>query len=63
MYEAGRGVPHDLPLAHMWFTLSAAAGNQDAARRREVAEARMSVQEKERSREMGREWRERYANE
>lgn len=54
------GVPQDLPLAHMWYTSVAAAGNKGAIKRREIAETRMSVQQVEKSREMGKKWLENH---
>ncbi len=36
MYGAGEGVPRDHVRAHMWWDLSAAQGNKDAAKSRDV---------------------------
>ena len=43
MYAEGRGVPQDYVRAHMWFSLSAAQGEQKAAKTLiEMAERQMT---------------------
>jgi TPR repeat protein len=42
MYSKGLGVPQDYVGAHMWFSLSAAQGNQNAVKNREVVAQRMT---------------------
>jgi Sel1 repeat len=42
MYANGQGVPQDYVRAHMWFNLSAAQGNQGAAKNRDIAARRMT---------------------
>ena len=37
MYNEGQGVPQDYVLAHMWFNLSAAQGNDDGVKSRDRA--------------------------
>jgi TPR repeat protein len=42
MYRDGEGVPQDYVLAHMWYNLSAAQGNQSAAKERDVVGSLMT---------------------
>jgi uncharacterized protein len=42
MYAKGDGVPQDYVRAHMWFSLSAAQGEQRAVKLLEMAERRMT---------------------
>lgn len=56
IYACGRGVPHDLVAAHMWFNIAAMLGHADAARlRREVA-AEMSDADIGRAQRAARDW-------
>jgi TPR repeat protein len=42
MYAEGRGVPRDYVRAHMWFSLSAAQGEQRAVETLEMAGRKMT---------------------
>ena len=57
MYDNGHGVPQDHVLAHMWFNLSAAQGNQLAAGRRDRMATRMTPAQIAKARKLAREWR------
>ena len=57
MYADGAGVPRDDAAAHMWFTLAAAQGFEDAQKAREILVRRMTHGQIEEARLMTREWR------
>jgi hypothetical protein len=42
MYDKGQGVPQDYVQAHMWFNLSAAQGEQNAVKGRDMAAQSMT---------------------
>lgn len=57
MYEAGRAVPRDLVQAHMWFSLAAMQGNDEAIKNRDrIAAVMRSAQIAEATR-LADEWR------
>lgn len=56
MYDKGRGVTQNFVLAHMWFDLSAAQGNQSAAKDRDLAARRMSAVQVAEAQKLAREW-------
>ena len=43
MYRDGRGVPQNYDNAYTWFNLAAAAGNEEAARERDIAAANTTL--------------------
>jgi uncharacterized protein len=55
MYEIGRGVPQNYVLAHMWFSLSAAQGNQNGAQKRDIVAQHMTSAQ--RADQLAREWK------
>ena len=57
MYAKSRGVPQDYAAAHMWFTLAAAQGFEDAQKARDIIVRRMTHGQIEEARLMTREWR------
>jgi hypothetical protein len=56
-YASGQGVPQDDVMAHKWFSLSAAQGNQDAARNRDTIEQIMSPEQIAEAQRLAREWK------
>jgi hypothetical protein len=36
MYDSGQGVPQDYVSAHFWYNLAATAGNEQAAKNRDI---------------------------
>ena len=57
MYANGQGVPQDYVRAHMWFNLSAAQGNQGAAKNRDIAARRMTPAQIAEAQKLAREWK------
>jgi uncharacterized protein len=57
MYENGHGVPQDYVLAHMWFNLSSAQGNQAAGRTRDNLATRMTPAQIAEAQKLAREWK------
>ena len=57
MYDKGRGVTQNFVLAHKWFDLSAAQGNQSAVLSRDAAARRMSPTEITEAKKLAREWK------
>ena len=58
MYAEGRGVPQDYVRAHMWFSLSAAQGEQKAAKTLiEMAERQMTPAQITEAQKLAREWK------
>ena len=59
MYAEGRGVPQDYVRAHMWFSLSAAQGEQKAAGETliEMAERRMTPAQINEAQKLARDWK------
>ena len=45
MYANGQGVPQDYVLAHMWFNLAAAQGNEDGKKNRDIVAKRMTSEQ------------------
>jgi hypothetical protein len=56
MYGNGRGVPQDYVAAHMWFNLSAAQGNANAAENRNNVAARMTPAQIAEAQRLARDW-------
>jgi TPR repeat protein len=57
MYDSGWGVPQDYVKAHMWFNLSAAQGEQDAAEDRDKVAQRMTSAQIAEAQKLAREWK------
>ena len=58
IYAKGRGVPQDYVRAHMWFSLSAAQGEQKAAKNLiEMAERQMTPAQITEAQKLAREWK------
>jgi TPR repeat protein len=57
MYGEGRGVPQDYVRAHMWFSLSAAQGEQSAVKGLEMAEQRMTPAQIDEAQKLARDWK------
>ena len=57
MYAEGRGVPQDYVRAHMWFSLSAAQGEQRAVRTLEMAERLMTPAQIAEAQKLARDWK------
>jgi hypothetical protein len=56
MYANGHGVPQDYVTAHMWFSLSAAQDDGDAAKNRDVIAQRMTPAQIAEAQKLAREW-------
>ena len=54
IYAKGLGVPQDYVRAHMWFSLSAAQGEQRAVKALEIAEQRMTPAQIDEAHKLGR---------
>jgi hypothetical protein len=57
MNADGRGVPQDYVRAHMWFSLSAAQGEQRAVKLLEMAERRMTPAQITEAQKLARDWK------
>ena len=57
MYENGWGVAQNYVMAHMWFSLAAAAGDGDAARNRDISATKMTPEQIADAHKLAREWR------
>ena len=57
MYDNGRGVAQNEVLAHAWFSLSVAQGNQEAARTRDILARRMTPTQLAQAQKLAREWK------
>ena len=57
MYEAGRGVPQNYVLAHMWFDLAAARGFRRAAELRDLSVDHMTPEQVAEAQKLAREWK------
>jgi TPR repeat protein len=60
MYAEGKGVPQDYVLAHMWFNLSAAQGNELAKHDRKKIERRMTPSQIAEAQRLARDWFEKH---
>ena len=56
MYDNGYGVPQDYVQAHMWFTLAAAQGKENARQNRNIVAAKMTPSQIEEAQRLAREW-------
>jgi TPR repeat protein len=57
IYNNGRGVPQDYVLSYMWFNLSAARGEPEAAERRDFVQQSMSPPQVAEAQKLAREWK------
>jgi peptidoglycan hydrolase-like protein with peptidoglycan-binding domain len=57
MYASGKGVLQDYIKAHVWFNISAAQGNENAAATRDKIAERMTIQQIAKAQKLAREWR------
>ena len=57
MYLNGQGVPQDDVQAHKWLSLSAAQGDANFAKMRDLVAKRMTPQQIERAQELARYWK------
>ena len=60
MYGQGLGVPQDSVQAHMWFSLAAVYGNENAKTNRNIAEKKMSPADLAKAQRLAREWMEKH---
>jgi hypothetical protein len=56
-YETGTGVPQDYVLAHMWFNLAAAQGDDDALKHRDRMASLMTPDQIAEAQRLAREWK------
>jgi uncharacterized protein len=56
-YYNGRGVPQDYVLSYMWFNLSAARDEPEAAERRNLVQQSMSPSQIAEAQKLAREWK------
>jgi TPR repeat protein len=57
MYANGQGVPQDYVRAHMWFNLSAAQGEKNANKQRDLVAKRMTEAQIAEAQKLAREWK------
>jgi TPR repeat protein len=57
MHAEGRGVPQDYVRAYMWFSLSAAQGEQGAVRTLEMAAQRMTPNQVNQAQNLAHDWK------
>ncbi len=57
MYTEGEGLPKDYVLAHMWATLAAAQGNENAVMGRDLLEELMTPAQIAGAQRLAREWK------
>jgi uncharacterized protein len=57
MLENGWGVAQNYIIAHMWFSLAAAAGDAGAARNRDISAAKMTSEQIAEAHRLAREWK------
>jgi len=56
MYERGRGVPLDVVQAHVWYSLSASSGDEQAIRNKAALETSMAAAQLDEARRLETEW-------
>ena len=56
MYDKGRGVPRNTNIAHMWYSLAAAQGDEQAAGNRDIVAEKMTTAEIAEAQLRAREW-------
>jgi uncharacterized protein len=57
MYFLGQGVPQDYISAHVWLSLGAAGGNEDAAKNRDIVAAKMTPAQMAEAERLVRKWK------
>ena len=57
IYVEGKGVPQDYVLAHMWFNLSAAQGDEKAVEHRDIVAGKMTPDQLAEAQRLAREWK------
>ena len=57
MYGKGQGVPQDYVLAHLWFNLAAAQGNEVASKNRDIIAENMTPADISEAQKLAREWK------
>jgi TPR repeat protein len=57
MYDEGWGAPQDYVLAHMWFNLAAASGDQYSAKARDKVAKQMTPAQIAEAQKLAREWK------
>jgi hypothetical protein len=57
MYAEGLGVPQDYVRAYMWFSLSAAQGEQRAVKKLEMVESKMTPAQISEAQKLARDWK------
>jgi TPR repeat protein len=57
MYANGQGIPQDHVSAHMWWDLSAARGDKDAAKNLDMVAAKMTPAQIAEAQRLAREWK------
>ncbi len=57
MYAEGEGLPKDYVLAHMWATLAAVQGNENAVKGRDLLEEVMTPAQLAAAQRLAREWK------
>ena len=57
LYSVGKGVRQDYVQAYMWFSLAAGAGDQDAARKRDVIAIQMKPGQIAEAQKLAHDWR------
>ncbi len=57
MYNLGQGVPQDDVQAHMWLSLAAAQGIENARKARDILAARMTPAQIAEAQRLAREWK------
>jgi TPR repeat protein len=62
-YAAGQGVPRDYQLAYFWLLLASASGAQDAAKDRDIAERKLSPDQRGAAQTDARNWKAKTASE
>ncbi len=53
-------MPQDYVQAHMWFNLTAAQGDKDAAKNRDIVESKMTPADVSEAQRLAREWMEKH---
>jgi TPR repeat protein len=56
VYHNGQGVPQDYVLAHMWWNIAGSNGYEDAVKKRNIVEKKMSPSQIGRAQELARQW-------
>jgi uncharacterized protein len=57
MYALGQGVPQDYVIAHMWFSLAAVGGDENAVKSRNRVALRMTPAQIAEAQKLAREWK------